>query len=815
MAIEEHIKGIITDKIITTDGYPNRQDKPSKDGVTWYKEDSYQKLNPVIESLLTNASKSMSGNNAGTPDFTIDTPNFYIVIETKGIEKTNNHKHSRYSDVEKYIMPDAKRNDDVYDVDLIKNRECAIDEVLYYATFLNKQKDVIAIAASGTEYDGDFRFTSFLLPKGENLSKITLIEDGGIDNTFNTVEDYQREIWKAYGFEEKLYRSLYEELRKYADSTAKFLNTNGIDENDRLGLVSAIILALTNKNSYLQEKISKKDFLEVNPDEIKSALLSDARPIGIIIEDQLPTEKFNILKSYFNALLVKPILINRIKIKNNKEVNTELYFEVGKPHINTIISRLTYSLNEHVVKLYEKYQNKIDVMGSFYSLFLQYTKGDVKKGVVLTPKHITELFCDLAEYYLGEKLSEKTKILDICTGSGGFLIAALNRINFNIDSDLTLNLEQKRKKKEKARKTCLLGIENKDTMFILAYANMRFHKDGRSSLYHGSSLYNDSYKLANNQTFEEIIASKYTGAEDIPIAEKVKICGPQVGMINPPYEEDVFEFIDSMLRYLCKGGIGISIVPINTQSTNNEVTEKKNQLLKKHTLLASILMPPDLFNGVRGSGAATSTCILVFKAHTPHKDFIENGGLTYIADWSNDGFKLVPKHGRFEQDNRWYNTENGYRKLYLNDLKHQCEEQNYILSSDYKKDIHNINSIKSIRKPIHKFSHILKEIKRDKNGNIIYKKEKVQRRDINGNLKFNKKGVPLYDKVILKDENNNPIPDSTNKEIYINEDWNILDYVKTDYNELSEDDFIKTMLDYNLFLYMKENNLLFGTEEEC
>ena len=763
---------------------------------------------------MQNASKSMNGNNAGTPDFMVDTPNFYIVVEAKGIEKSNKHKHSRYTDVRTYIKPNATRNDDVYDVKVVQNRECAIDETLYYATFLNREKDVIAIAISGTEKDEDFRFTSFLLPKGEKLSKITLIEDGGIDGTFNTVEDYQREIWKAYGFEEKLYRSLYEELRKYADSTAKFLNTNGIDENDRLGLVSAIILALTNKNSYLYAQMSKKDFLEVNPDAIKSALLSEARPIGIIIEDQLPPEKFNILKTYFDALLVKPILINRIKIKDAKEVNAKPYFEVGKPSINTIISRLTYSLNEHVVKLYEKYQNKIDIMGSFYSLFLQYTKADVKKGVVLTPKHITELFCDLAEYYLGEKLSEKTKILDICTGSGGFLIAALNRININIDNNLALSLKQKDEYKAKARKTCLLGIEKKDTMFILAYANMRFHKDGRSSLYHGSSLYNDFEKLANNQTFEEIIANQYTGNENISNAEKVKLCGPDVGMINPPYEEDVFEFIDSMLRYLRKGGIGIAIVPINTQSTNNEVTEKKNQLLEKHTLLASIVMPPDLFQGVRGSGAAIATCILVFKAHCPHKDFIDNGKLSYLADWSIDGFKLVPKHGRFEQNDMWYNPENGYKRLYLEDLKSQCGEKEFILSSDYKKDIHNTSSIKSIRKPIHKFCHKEEKIKKDKKGNIIYKTTIVQRQDKNGNLLFKKDGKPNNIKIIDKDELGNPIPDKDVKEIYVNEDWNILDYVKTDYNELSEDDFIKTMLDYNLFLYMKENNLLFVTEEE-
>ena len=151
MAVEEHIKGLMVDKFINTDGYPNTQDKTSKDGVTWYKEESYQKINLTIEALLSTASKSLTGTNKGTPDFVVDTPSFYIVVEAKGIEKGNKHKHSRFSDVRKYLKPEATRNDEVYDSQTVKNRECAIDEALYYATFMNVKKDVIAIAISGTE----------------------------------------------------------------------------------------------------------------------------------------------------------------------------------------------------------------------------------------------------------------------------------------------------------------------------------------------------------------------------------------------------------------------------------------------------------------------------------------------------------------------------------------------------------------------------------------------------------------------------------------------------------------------------------------
>ena len=76
-------------------------------------------------------------------------------------------------------------------------------------------------------------------------------------------------------------------------------------------------------------------------------------------------------------------------------------------------------------------------MGTFYTVFLKYASGDAKdKGIVLTPKHVTELFCDLAEFYLGKKLDNTTKIIDICCGTGGFLIAALNRMDNNINNPL-------------------------------------------------------------------------------------------------------------------------------------------------------------------------------------------------------------------------------------------------------------------------------------------------------------------------------------------------------------------------------------------
>ena len=79
-------------------------------------------------------------------------------------------------------------------------------------------------------------------------------------------------------------------------------------------------------------------------------------------------------------------------------------------------------------------------------------------------------------------------------------------------------------------------------------------------------------------------------------------------------------------------------------------------------------MPLQLFTNICNSGASVGTCILVFKAHQPHKYFLEDGGRTFLADWREDGLKIIAKHGRFEDKNRWFTANTGYRDMYLKDM---------------------------------------------------------------------------------------------------------------------------------------------------
>jgi type I restriction-modification system DNA methylase subunit len=250
-------------------------------------------------------------------------------------------------------------------------------------------------------------------------------------------------------------------------------------------------------------------------------------------------------------------------------------------------------------------------------------------------------------------LDETTKIIDICTGTGGYLISALNKMDHNIDSNPISEVEKK-SKKEYVRSNCLIGVEREPEMFALAYANMRFHGDGKSNLYSCSSLLKDKAIVRENP--------KTTLQEELFSLEEK----PLVGMINPPYSllntsvsknkklkqtgQSELDFVYSMLEYLQKGGIGIAILPMSCASSKGD-KKMREAILEKHTLLATMTMPKKLF---QESKVGTSTCIMVFKAHIKHKD---SNKVVFLARWLDDGLITIPHVGRFDKNNSWMSVK--------------------------------------------------------------------------------------------------------------------------------------------------------------
>ena len=434
-ASEEKTKGLVSNHLKTIDDYPSAQDITS-DGITWFKEDSYKDTSyGWLSKFFEKASKKQTLKSKGTPDFvvTLDKSDIIVVIECKGAV----NDQSVFADVKDYKTHGYGSPDET--------EKYAINGAIWYASFLKAYYDVIAIGISG-QTKSEARVTSFVWPKGGDISELELVEDGHLDDSLVSIKQYQKDADVVLGRFAATEEEVRRELRRYTLDCANFLRSNGIEDNSKAGFVSAIILGLTNHESTLykntkaaidQKKMSKAKKMLMDPisrnavNLLKNSLygegLSEFDPSyikGIWDIDNIPRGKRNSLKKFYDGLLAKDELLQAPKGKDK-------YFPDG----DTVLSCCIFSLYEHVIEVLDKYSG-IDVMGEFYTTFLRFTKGNAKeKGIVLTPKHVTELFCDIAEHYSDRKLDEKTKIVDICCGTGAFLITALNRIKTNIQSE--------------------------------------------------------------------------------------------------------------------------------------------------------------------------------------------------------------------------------------------------------------------------------------------------------------------------------------------------------------------------------------------
>jgi type I restriction-modification system DNA methylase subunit len=242
-----------------------------------------------------------------------------------------------------------------------------------------------------------------------------------------------------------------------------------------------------------------------------------------------------------------------------------------------------------------------DVLGRFYGEFIRYSGGDGQTlGVVLTPKHITELFSELID------LKPSDKIFDPCCGTGGFLIAGMHKMLKDAED------------KDKVKKEHIHGIEIREAMFAIATTNMILRGDGKSNLIKDDFLKRNAKDLRKNN---------YT-----------------VGFINPPYSQakgkdtvhlSEINFIKHLLDSLAEGGRCVAIVPQSTMiGKTKEDKAVKKQILENHTLEGVITLNKNTFYGV-----GTNPCIAIFTAHKPHS----NKKYCKFINYEDDGF-IISKH---------------------------------------------------------------------------------------------------------------------------------------------------------------------------
>lgn len=513
--------------------------------------------NPLIEKLLKSASKS--GDGAGKPEFLVfrkDNKDFLLVIECK-------------ADVKFHESPNRDNP-----------KSCAVDGVLLYASYLSKEFNVIAVAVSG-QTEKELKIDTFLQPKGATGASFLL------DTSAKPVSVKNIITWKDYiryaTYDESLAQARKSNLNKFSRDLHDYIRDYGkITEAQKPLLVSGILLALMEKGFKIA--YSKYDGAELAQKTLQA------------IKDIIEMAKLGV-----NQERKKNAIINAFRfIEDHPELQ-----KVDKKKNESPLAHIIRDIDREVRPFTQDHYD-YDVIGNFYGEFIRYTGGDAQGlGIVLTPKHITELFADLA------KLNKNSVVLDTCCGTGGFLISAMKKMTQGVSES----------EKLKILENSLIGVEQEPSMFALAVSNMILRGDGKTNLYQGSSFDEEIFNQIKNKA--------------------------TAGFINPPYSqkgEDLHEwnFVIQMLNALQKNATGIVIVPMSLAIAQHPLRE---QLLKEHRLEAVMSMPNDLFYPV-----GTVACIMVFTAHVPHDS--DEHHESWFGYWKDDGFRKDKVQGRIATE-RW------------------------------------------------------------------------------------------------------------------------------------------------------------------
>lgn len=463
----------------------------------------------------------------------------------------------------------------------------AMNGALFYAKHLAKNttyKKIIAIGVSGDKKK--HKISPIYVDDTDYYRELPDVESFISFNEKNIDEYYTREILKEDTNTEK---ELAEILKDAASLHEDLRNYGNLKDIDKPLVVSGILLALNEieKKSFSIDNLVG-DTVETDGQKIYKAIESNLKRVNV--QPQVKLDK----------------ILSQFSIIRDTQILNEINDTLGE----TPLKYYAKFLYERIFKSIKYTSSSEDYLGRFYGEFMSYSGGDGQTlGIVLTPKHITELFCELLD------LKPEDVVLDPCCGTAGFLIAAMHMMLKKAKDDT---------QKKHIRKEQLHGIELQPYMFTIATPNMILRGDGKSNLINENFLKQES--------------------------DKLQLKSPTVGMMNPPYSQgskknpDLYEicFTEHLLDSLVEGGRCAVIVPQSsmTGKTKEEQAVKEN-ILKHHTLEGVITLNKDTFYGV-----GVMPCIAIFTAGEPHP---ANKECKFI-NFENDGYKVSPHIGLIETE---------------------------------------------------------------------------------------------------------------------------------------------------------------------
>lgn len=482
--------------------------------------------------------------------------------------------------------PDFFRADD--DVSFVveakpSDHEKACDEVQSYLSNNDLQCDLIGLAVSG-QSAGHVKLTAFVRIDGQ--LPISLLHAEAFVPLKDLIREYRK---KKYG-DSITDEGLMSVLR---DLNKEFHNEMHIKDTERSLFFAGIMIALKDKTFYsTYQYVGKAE----QPTKQGSQKLVEAHNLNRMMLDAIESQ---IAQGVNNK---------------SKEYNWRDRFSFIKNIDYPLVAykALIRKIQERIFNPF-KLEEKQDILARAYRIFLSRAGNVENRNIILTPDHVKRLMIALA------RINVDDVVLDTCTGSGGFLMEAMDELIGLANHDA--------KKIAKIKTRQLIGIELDPTLFALACSNMFLHGDGRTNLIFRSSLLSDGNK------------------DDAAFLKYIRQFKPNKVIINPPYENNgSIMFTKQALEYMETGGRLIIIMPTPTLN-KNVGTGLTEEVLRMARLDFVIKMPNNLFSEQKRS---VNTSIFGFTKgrHLPQDEVI-------FYNMDDDGFVSVQHKGRVDKHGKW------------------------------------------------------------------------------------------------------------------------------------------------------------------
>lgn len=549
-----------------------------------------EEINGSITRALHEADSKSGGSGTNYPDIQLLLQNrtrrdIPVMIEAKG---SKNRLEKLTPDGEIELMSDSKNPNRAV-------QQFAVNGALHYGlAILNEgtYSEVVIVGINGTTMvDGivsDPEVKAYYVSKKNDevpkeLSGFDFVQmkQSNIDAFYAQLDrlsltDAEKEKLKR-DKEELLEQSIKGiHQRIYDDASIKTL----LGTNEKLYLFCGLIMAGLTTEGVKSLEVS--GFYSNDDIDDNDGKLILTRTRSFLRKKNCPKDKIDMVLNY-----LKPVFEKR---------------DLWKPmNGESVIKSIYKQIKENILPLLES-SIHLDFTGKILNSLNDWVsiENDRLNDVVLTPRFVTNLMARIT------RTDMDSFVWDTCMGSSGFLVSAMEIMIDDAKRRIKDGVEVE-KKITNIKQNQLLGIEILGNIYILAVLNMILMGDGSSQIICG-----DSHKEGP----KFISAHKGTFPAN-------------VFLLNPPYSAPGkgLVFVDEALSRM-ETGYGAVLIQENAGSGQGDVYAKR--ILEKNTLVASVHMPSDLFNGK----SSVQTAIYLFRVNRPH----ETDDVVTFIDFSEDGY---------------------------------------------------------------------------------------------------------------------------------------------------------------------------------